>query len=104
MRYGPIDWNVSIEKQIDEIVALLNDASRLMQQIKYKKYVRPEFITDENYSCFQSVICSMHDAIVEFEDNPLYSRALMQLCNRQKKRRQHTILKYLGYADGPRRR
>ena len=93
-----IDWNTSIEQQVDEIDALLNTARSLMRQIRDKKDTSPALITDKSYQCFQTAICSMHQLIRELEDNPLYRPALLQLCNRQREQRRRSIQKYFGEA------
>ena len=78
-----LDWNTSIEQQVDEIDALLNAARNLMRQIRDKKDTSPELISGDSYQRFQTAICSMHELIRELEDNPLYRPALMQLCQQR---------------------
>jgi hypothetical protein len=91
-----IDWNNSIERQIDEIVKAMINAHRLVQQIKRKHGVRAELITKENYSCFQSVICLLNHLVSEVEGNPLYKPALLQLHNREMRKRRRILAKHFG--------
>jgi hypothetical protein len=99
MGVSRIDWNNSIEQQIDEIVRAMSNAQRLVQQIKRKHGVRAELITKENYSCFQSVICLINHLVSEVEGNPLYKPALLQLRNRQMRKRQRILAKHFGITD-----
>lgn len=103
MQYRSIDWNTSIERQIDDVVARLGDARRLMQQIKRKNHAQPEQVVDEHFSRFEAVIGSMHGLITEFEANPLYGRALLQLCGRRKTAQRRAIEKYFGHLVDRRR-
>jgi hypothetical protein len=96
MAFGRIDWNNSIEQQIDEIVRAMSSAHRLVQQIERKHGVRAELITKENHSCFQSVICLMRHLVFEIERNPLYQPALLQLRNRQMRKRRRILAKHFG--------
>jgi hypothetical protein len=96
MGISSIDWNNSIEQQVDEIVRAMINAHRLVQQIKLKHGVRSELITKENYSCFQSVICLMRHLVFEIERNPLYQPALLQLRNRQMRKRRRILAKHFG--------
>jgi hypothetical protein len=91
-----IDWNNSIEQQIDEIVRAMIRSHKLVQQIKRKHGVRAELITKENYSCFQSVICLMNHLVSEIEGNPLYKPAVLQLRNRQMRKRRRILAKHFG--------
>jgi hypothetical protein len=94
MGYKEIDWNTSIEQQVDQIVAAVVNARKLVRQIKLKKNGRPELITSENYSYFQSVISSVNHLALEVEINPLYKLALLQLNIRRKRKQQWMISKY----------
>jgi hypothetical protein len=96
MQREEIDWGHSIEQQIEEFVVATAAARRLVRQITYKKDAHPEFITRENYSCFQSVIHSMAQLISEVEGSPLYKEALAELRNRQRRRQQRVVAKYFG--------
>ena len=96
MEINCIDWNNSIEQQVDEIVRAMMNAHRLVQQIKLKHGVRAELITKENYSCFQSVICLVRHLMFEIERNPLYQPALLQLSNRQMRKRRRILAKHFG--------
>ena len=96
MRFSRIDWNNSIEQQVEEIVKAMINAQQLVQQIKHKHGARAELITKENYSCFQSVICLMRHLVFEVERNPLYHPALLQLRKRQMRKRQRILAKHLG--------
>ena len=96
MGFSRIDWNNSIEQQVEEIVRAMINAHRLVQQIKRKHGARAELITRENYSCFQSVICLMRHLVFEVERNPLYEPALRQLRNRQMRKRQRILAKHFG--------
>src|SRR5262249_29642943 len=94
MEREEIDWGHSIEQQIEEIVVATTMARRLVRQIGYKKDAHPALITDQSYTCFQSVIHSVEQLSCEIEANPFYKRALIQLRNRQRKKQQQTIAKY----------
>ena len=96
MRRGEVDWGHSIEQQIEEIVVATAAARKLVRQIAYKNDAHPEFITKENYTCFQSVIHSMAQLISEVEGSPLYKEALAELRNRQRRKRQRVLAKYFG--------
>jgi hypothetical protein len=96
MGFSRIDWNNSIEQQIEEIVGAMINAHRLVQQIKRKHGARAELITKENYSCFQSVICLMRHLVFEVEANPLYQPALLQLRNRQMRKQRRILAKHFG--------
>jgi hypothetical protein len=98
MGFSRIDWNNSIEQQVEEIIGAMINAHRLVQQIKRKHGARAELITKENYSCFQSVICLLRHLVFEVERNPLYQPALLQLSNRQMRKRQRTLAKHFGIA------
>jgi hypothetical protein len=96
MRREEIDWGHSIEQQIEEIVDATAAARRLVRQIRYKQDAHPELITKENYACFQSVIHSMAQLVVEVEGSPFYKDALAELRNRQMRKQQRVIEKYFG--------
>jgi hypothetical protein len=96
MGFSRIDWNNSIEQQVEEIVRAMSNAHRLVRQINRKHGARAELITKENYSYFQSVICLMRHLAFEVEKNPLYRPALLQLRNRQMKKRQRILAKHFG--------
>lgn len=91
-----IDWNSSIEQQVDKIVSSITTAEELVQQIRDKKEARPELITDENYYYFQSVIYSLNNLVWDVKTNPLYKPALLQLLKRQNRKQQRTIARYFG--------
>jgi hypothetical protein len=97
MQREEIDWGHSIEQQIEEFVVVTAAARRLVRQIAYKTDAHPEFITRENYACFQSVIHSMAQLISEVEGSPLYKQALAELRNRQRRRQQRVVAKHFGY-------
>ena len=96
MGFTRIDWNNSIEQQVDEIVKAMINVRKLVLQIKRKHGARAELITEENYSCFQSVICLMNHLVSEIEGNPLYKPALRQLRNRQMRKRRRILAKHFG--------
>lgn len=96
MERESIDWNRSIEQQIEEIVIATAAARRLVRQIRYKKDAHPELITRENYACFQSVIHSMAQLVCEVEGSPLYKGALEELLKRQKRKQRQIVAKHFG--------
>jgi hypothetical protein len=96
MQRESIDWNRSIEQQIEEIVIATSAARRLVRQIGYKKDAHPELITRENYACFQSVIHSMAQLACEVEGSPLYKGALEELLKRQRRKQRQTVAKHFG--------
>ena len=102
MRHEEIDWNTSIEQQVEQIDAAMVKARKLVRQIKRKWDERPELITSEHYSYFQSAIRSVDQVKLEIEINPLYKLALLQLSTRQKRKQQQTIAKYFGAIVQPR--
>jgi hypothetical protein len=96
MDHGRIEWDRSIEQQIEEIVVAITTVRRLLRQIKYKENAYPGLITKENYSYFQWVINSMDQLAPEVEANPLYADALAELRNKQRKKQRRVIAKYFG--------
>ena len=102
MRHEEIDWNTSIEQQVDQLVAAMAKARILIRQIKRKRAERPELITREHYSYFQSAIRSVDQLKLEIETNPLYKLAFLQLSARQKRKQQKMIAKYFGVVAQPR--
>jgi hypothetical protein len=96
MERESIDWNRSIEQQIEEIVTATSAARRLVRQIRYKKDAHPELITRENYACFQSVIHSMAQLACEVEGSPLYKSALEELLKRQRRKQRQIVAKHFG--------
>ena len=96
MQREEIDWGHSIEQQIEEFVVATAAACSLVRQIAYKKDAHPEFITRENYTCFQSVIHSMAQLISEVEGSPFYKDALAELRSRQRRKQQRMVAKYFG--------
>jgi hypothetical protein len=96
MEHESIDWNRSIEQQIEEIIVATAAARRLVRQIGYKKDAHPELITRENYACFQSVIHSMTQLVCEVERSPLYKGALEELLKRQRRKQRQIVAKHFG--------
>jgi hypothetical protein len=96
MDHGRIDWDRSIEQQIQEIIVATATARRLLRQIGYKENTHPELITKENYAYFQWVIYSMDQLASELEANPLYADALTELRNKQRKKQRRVVAKYFG--------
>jgi hypothetical protein len=96
MTFDRIDWNTSIEQQVDKIVVAILSARNLVQQIRDKSDARPDLIIKENYYYFQSVIRSMNSLSQDIKTNPLYKPALLQLLRRQKRKQQRTIARYFG--------
>ena len=102
MQHEEIDWSTSIEQQVDQLVAAMVKARKLVRQIKRKTAERPELITREHYSYFQSVIRSVDQLKLEIATNPLYQLAFLQLSTRQKRKQQQMIAKYFGAVARPR--
>jgi hypothetical protein len=96
MDHGRIEWDRSIEQQIEQIVLATATARRLLQQIKCKENAYPGLITKENYAYFQWVIHSMDQLASEVEANPLYTNALAELRNKQRKKQRRVVAKYFG--------
>lgn len=96
MQRGKIDWGHSIEQQIERIVIATATARDLVRQITDKKDARPELITKENCTCFQSVIHSMAQLVSEVEGSPFYKDALAELRNRRRRKQQQIVAKYFG--------
>ena len=71
MRHEQIDWNTSIEQQVEQIDAAMVKARKLVTQIKRKWDERPELITSEHYSYFQSVIRSVDQMKLEIESKSI---------------------------------
>jgi ubiquinone biosynthesis protein UbiJ len=96
MERDEIDWDHSIEQQIDEIVIATATARRLVRQIKDKRDAHPELITKETYAYFQSAIHSMAQLVREVEGNPLYGDALRELRKKQRRKQQQVLARYFG--------
>jgi hypothetical protein len=96
MDHGRIEWDRSIEQQIEEIVVAMATAQRLLRQIERKENAYPGLITKENYSYFQWVIHSMDQLTSEVQANPLYAEALAELRDKQRKKLRRVISKYFG--------
>jgi hypothetical protein len=92
-----IDWDHSIEQQIEQIVVATGAAHRLVRQIACKNAAHPELITKENYACFQSVIHSLAQLACEVESSPLYKDALSELRARQERKQRRLIDKHFGH-------
>jgi hypothetical protein len=97
MEREEIDWDHSIEQQVEQIVNAAAVARKLVRQIAYKNDAHPELITRENYACFQSVIHSMAELVCEVEASPLYESALGELRDRQKRKQQRLVAKHFGH-------
>jgi hypothetical protein len=97
MQREEIDWGHSIEQQIAEIIVATAAARKLVRQIAYKKDAHPEFITKENYACFQSVIHSMAQLVSEVEGSPFYKDALAELRNKQRRKQRRVVEKHFGH-------
>jgi hypothetical protein len=92
-----IDWDHSIELQIEQIVAATAMARRLVRQIACKNAAHPELITRENYACFQSVIRSLTQLACEVEASPLYKDALSELRAREERKQRRAVAKHFGH-------
>jgi hypothetical protein len=92
-----IDWDHSIEQQIEQILIATAVARRLVRQIAHKHDAHPELITRENYTCFQSVIHAMTQLVCEVEASPLYKDALGELRDRQKRKQRRTVARHFGH-------
>jgi hypothetical protein len=96
MQREKIDWGRSIEQQIEQIVVATAAARRLVRQIAYKRDAHPEFISKEDYACFQSVIHSVAQLVSEVEGSPLYKDALAHLHEKQRRKQRRMIARYFG--------
>src|SRR5262249_8524444 len=97
MESEEIDWGHSIEQQIEQIITATATARRLVRQIAHKQDAHPEFITKENYICFQSVIHSTAQLVCEIEGSPLYKDALDALRNERRRKQKRIVAKHFGH-------
>jgi hypothetical protein len=97
MEREAIDWDHSIEQQIEQILIESAAARTLVRQITYKHDAHPELITRENYTCFQSVIHAVAQLVGEVEASPLYKDALGELRDRQKRKQQRAVARHFGH-------